>query len=593
MKTKRYLLFFLTITSLLISSCSYELIPAEDDVEVVSNLPDRASNNLASISEETINEIPIDLGEIGVSIDTRSLAVLGYKPSTVNLAVVGDLSSYSKQDINVNVFTHVADFKLARADLSEEVLRGFSNGVEINVSVLDNEGNVLENSAISRYIINSTPRTIKIGTDKPKVLKPLSFNANVPYYVQVASDTDFNFLSLRPDDGNLVYYCADYENINSCLREINPPPLFVGSMGIHRGNKGSSSFSFDEAEFYFEKTPTHAEDSSYYIKSVRTRGYLFALIDENDPDDISLIWITSRVFDGNGSLEEILEDLQINNNYPENFQEKFVLEQTITGTIKIRLLSSAKYLKSTRTGAVPTSKFSVSTAEDLEFNIISADIAWEFNDLGTEYSPAIIPPAKMDFAFAQTIINCSGSTGDYEVGIETSRTRSTEMSFDESLNLFSSTTDGKSVTVGVEAEGKIFGIGVKASIEGTLSTESTTEYGSTKEKSEGIAFEETQTVSVSRNISVPEYSAIEVFDAIQTLENIQIPFVQRFIIRGAYGEFKLTGPEIEAQLIANAFGGVITEVGSDFLVVSIKGTVKVANYFEFSNNINDLPDACN
>jgi hypothetical protein len=86
---------------------------------------------------------------------------------------------------------------------------------------------------------------------------------------------------------------------------------------------------------------------------------------------------------------------------------------------------------------------------------------------------------------------------------------------------------------------------------------------------------------------------VEVFDVIQTLENIQIPFVQRIIIRGVVDEINLTGPEIEAQLIANGFGGVITEIGTDFLVVSVRGTIKVANYFEFNNSLNDIVGGCN
>ena len=549
MKTKHYLSLFFTVLILFVTSCTYELIPAIEP-EIISDIPDGTSNNLKGISEETINNIPLDLGEIGVSIDTRSLAVLGYKPTTVNLDITGELNSFSKKGIDVNIYTHVADFKLSRSDLSEEVIKGFSDGVEINVNVLDNDENILESSTISRLIINSTPRTIKINTDKSKILKPLSLNANVPYFLQVASDTDFNFLSI-PRDGStdFVYYCDDYEN-NAQLC-ANQGANFHGYLGIHEGYRGANSFSFDEAEFYFEKTPTYAEDSSYYIKSGRTLGSLFAEIDEfNDPDIARLLWSRDSIPDDKYFFFEASDEFK---GY--DLENKFVLEQTNKGTIKIRILSSDKYLKSRKLPAGNFSEFSTSTADDLEFIIISADIKWEFNDLGTKYSPAIIPPTKMDFAFAQTIINCSGSTGDYEVGVETVRTKSTEMSFEESLNLFSSSTESKSITVGAEVEGKIFGKGVKASFEGTLSNESTTEYGKTKETSEGITFEEQQTVSISRNITVPEYSAIEV--------------------------------------IANAFEGVISEIGSDFLVVSVRGNVKVTNYFEFSNNLNDLPGACN
>jgi hypothetical protein len=571
MKIRYSLLVFTTISLVLISSCTLELIQETDPV-VIADDTDGPSNDLAGISEETINEIPVDLGEIGISIDTRTLAVFGYKPTKVNLVIEGALGDYSQEGINVDEYTNIANFKLLRKDLSDEDFDEFSSGVPIIITVLDDTGAVIENKDVSRFIINSTARTIKITTEKPRILRPLSFNAAVPYYVQVVSDTELKFLSLTPEGGD-QYYCPEPENYETkCIPGGTYGGGSYGSGTLDLYNRSVTvgrAFGFSEAQFYFEKTSTHDQDSSYYIKSKITQAYLFTS-EFNAPDETYLEWTADNsIF----------------------LKTQFILEQTQNGTIKIRLLGSEQYLRDNEGDKRPT--FSATSSNDLEFNIISANISWEFTDLGTKYSQPILPPVEMDFAFAQTILNCSGATGDYEVGVETVRETRTDISFGESLNLFSSETSSKSATVKAEASGSLFGAGVTASVEGTLSTERTSTFGTTKERTKEEVFISKQTVSIGRNITVPPYNAVEVFDVIQTLENIQIPFVQRIIIRGVVDEINLTGPEIEAQLIANGFGGVITEIGTDFLAVSVRGTIKVANYFEFNNSLNDIVGGCN
>lgn len=562
MKLKIHYLFILSIFSLITSSCTFELISDGDPASAeVDPLVTKAGGAVNGISEETLNSIPIDLGEIGVSIDTRTLAIYGYKPTKIRVDLGGELSAYSQQDIVVNEYTHVAVFKLKREDLTDAELKVFSNGVPltITVTVYNDKGQELEEvKTISRYIINATARTLKIDPKLPRIIKPLEFDPEKDQYIQLA--TDYKFLSI------LSY--TDFDDTNVALGNYN--------------NRG----------FKIIKTSTFATDSTYHItKEVqpscqcgRINVHLEAdIFNYTDNDVAELFWSN----DYEKTWYEPLDD-------------KFVFEQTERGTVKIKPLGSDTYLSSNYdlfSNGYPdrgyTLFFDNNPTNDLEFNIFTANISWEFTNLGIKYSPAIIPPTKMDFAFQQTILNCSGATGDYEVGVTRSETTTTTMSYEESINLFSSKYDKKSTTIEVTAGGSFFGIGVEASGSGTLTTETETEFGKEKIANESKIYTASQEVSYNRKVTVLPYSAIEVFDVIQKLENIKIPFVQRYIIRGSVNQDYLSGSEIESQLIANAFNGVVTERGTDFIVISVRGAVNIENYFEFNNTLHDILGACN
>lgn len=559
MKIRNNALLILLLFTALLSSCKFELIQEVDEVaELELGIPGEIANG---ISDETLLSIPIDLGEIGVAVDTRILAIRAYKPSKINFNIEGSLSAYSQVDIPVDEFTHVANFTIKRKDLSDAELKGFSNGVPINVTVYNEVGDLIDSRTVSRYIINSTNRTLKIDNNLPYILKPLSLNPDIPYFIQTAADTEFKTLGIS----------SDYEG-------------FTGSeLGLLSG----------KYQFYFEKTANYERDFTYKIK---LNTYTW--------DNVDYGYLDADVYNtygnnGGNNGENIAVGWGVEgatNNRMLIGESDFLLEQTNNGTVKIRLFSSESYL-STNGDPFETGYkifFDTNPTNDLEFNIFADNISWKFDDLGTKYSPAIIPPTKMDFAFDQTIINCSGATGDYEVGIATTVSKTTSISYEESINLFSSKFDFEEATVEASAEASFFGIGASVSASGTLRTETTTEWGKEKKTNQGIEYEESQEVSANRKVTVLPYSAIEVFDVIQKLKNVSIPFVQRFIIRGSVNdENYLTGPEIEAQLFSNHFRGVVTEVGSDFIVISIRGAVNVTNYFEYNNNLHDIEGACN
>ena len=355
MKKRNHALIILTIFTSLIASCTFELL--EDVPPELDTGTTKPGSVLNGISDETFNAIPVDEGEIGVSIDTRTLAIYGYKPSKLSFAIDGSLSTYSQGDIPVNEFTHVATFKLKRIDLTDDELKGFSNGIPIIVTVYDVDGNTLASRTITRYLINTTARTLRIDPDLPRILKPLSFNPDMLHYVQIASETEYKTLG----------FGIDFQGFTE------------KKLGIIEGYR----------KLYFIQSPNYEQDSSYNIKSYvdtyefQGDAYLEADLDGNNGENIAINWY--------------IDD---DPNNPWTGENRFVLEQTQVGTVKIRIYDSNTYLSSSDGTHV---YFDTNTTNDLEFNIFTDNITWKFDDLGTKYSPAIIPPTQMDFAFQQTI----------------------------------------------------------------------------------------------------------------------------------------------------------------------------------------------
>tara|TARA_R110000868_G_scaffold4211_1_gene26385 strand:- start:31150 stop:32760 length:1611 start_codon:yes stop_codon:yes gene_type:complete len=531
-------------------SCTIEII--EQPIAPIGTIDNESGAGTSikdSVSLETLNTIPIDLGELGFTIDTRKLVVFGYKPVKVNVELFASLSSYSQQDIVVDEFTHTAIFKLAIEDLTEDTMETFANGVPIKITLFDKDNNLLETISNTKFVISGTNTSLVITTIKPRIFNPLKIHPDIPHYIRISGTSSAYFLGGSSEGFSTKASDFIYLNKN----------LFL---------ENSESVQGQIQKFYF----VALGDDTYAIKTEFENSYLEYT---------------------NGSLSWNKSNKDNNGNFVVNDTHKFVLEQTESGLVKIRSIGSSNYLKSKELGE-ESYLSTTGTSKILEFEILAANMTWESNDLGTNFSAAIIPPAEMDFVFTQTIVNCSAATGEFYVGIDSEETSATSMSFQESSNIFSSETDSKSATASVEASGGLFGVDVTVSVSGTLETSSTTGYDKAKGASEGSENSETETVSSNRKITVPPYTAVEVLDVVQKLDVVRIPFVQRFFVRGQTNDgIPLSGEEIETQFLANRFDGVIVLVGSDFLEYSIRGTTVVSNYFDFRNTVNDIEGACN
>lgn len=513
---------------------------------------------LSGVSDETKGSLDVYLGEVGVSIDTRPLAHLGYKPSQVNLAIEGALNKYSQNGIAVSQYTNVATFKLAVEDLSEEEVSAFGEGVTVEITVFEEGGEELENLTISSFIFNSDIKTLLIETEKPKIDVPLALDPDIPYHIKL--------------DGPL----------NSFLSAVNP---IIEDDYPKTGNIWYDSYKINNAnqKFFFKKL----EDGTYEITT--QSGYILGM--EWIPFYGAVYFLYDR------ASVELFIDFGIGYYGGGAPAINFELEQTGAGLVKIRTKTVNEYMSSEQiyTGIVylPWLANTGIVQDQAEFSILAATVVWTFEEIGTEYSAAIIPPSEQDFAFEQTIFNCASSSFETTVGVTKTEVTTTTISLSEEMSIYGSQTDSESATVEAEASGQVFGIGVSVSASGTLESSTTSGFGQNKGKT--LADEQTKetTVSVERTINVLPYSAVEAFDVVQTIPYVKIPYVQRYLLKGSDGQTVLSGDEILSQLDANQFEGVVTEIGDDFVKFSVKGEVNVQNYVKFINQVDDIDGACN
>jgi hypothetical protein len=214
-----------------------------------------------------------------------------------------------------------------------------------------------------------------------------------------------------------------------------------------------------------------------------------------------------------------------------------------------------------------------------------------------------MPPAKLDFAYSATLRNCSSATLEETVGNTDSRTRTTTVATSESFQLFSSASLSVGVKVGFEVTAKVGvdvqGIGeageeVSVSEEVSLNEEFT--YSETNTTGSTWSEETTKTseVSRSRTLTIPPFTGLEVYDAVKTIEGVRVPFTQVLRVRGTdkITGATLSGPEIVTQMLFNFVTAVFSEVGPDFVDISIRGHAEMDTVFEATTDVSDIEGAC-
>ena len=95
---------------------------------------------------------------------------------------------------------------------------------------------------------------------------------------------------------------------------------------------------------------------------------------------------------------------------------------------------------------------------------------------------------------------------------------------------------------------------------------------------------------------MPPGTATVAYDALQTYDNIKVPFIQRYRITGNYqtGEGPLTGQEILTQFsFTNVNGGVVTKVESDFIELTLRGVNVITNVIDAISRAEAADPECN
>lgn len=553
MKTQKQILkkIMLVLFLVTLSACS-----KDEETEPGPGPVTEGNNEIVKAAGATEDDFDTYKGDIGVIVETRSLTKKGYTPAQARMTINDNSGDYS-QTIDLDPYTFMGQIKIPVAGISEATLNELKDGVEIKTEVLDESGNVIVEETASKVSFKSDANILSVkATALEDLNKEVHLKSNTPYYVQVL------------DEDKKPYATMNRNGIVSAYNAI--------------AITAKASYTGDETALHFTFRPVEGKENTFSIKHFETgkdlrihRSYI------GSPTGIGLKIHQAIVADSNFSDD----DLQA---YSDS---NFVIEKVEDGLYKIKSLQN-EYIKDAP-GVGLTLNYA--GASLLYFRFIPLNIDWQIENIETHFLEPILPPAKTGFGFNNTLINCGNGSLEQTVGIEISETVSTTTGWEESVSVMSSHTASVSATVGVEFEAGFFGTKSKYSAEITAGYEYTTE-NTTENSKWGETTKETQEVYFSqRLVTVPPKNASLVYDAYQFYDNIKMNFVQRLRVKATEHDTSeaLSGNEIKSQFHFNNFNGIITEVGSDYIEITLRGVTQLDKVIKTESKVKEADPMCN
>ncbi len=506
-----------------------------------------------------LDEFETDPGEIGISINARGIARKGYKPTIADIVVTASTGDYS-QKIVFDEFNNIATLSFKNEDLSEEARTELKNGVPVTIKVLDESNTQISSKDISKLSFTPSPSEEEMPSDNLEDLyAKVSIREEIKHFVQIVT--------------------GDSDEIYGAPNSLLFPNTVLLNTPIIVSNLADLDYTSESAETF----------TSYRFEEIPGEEGVFTISVHNG-DDIHYLYIVPA----NSELRiqskaNLIRNGGNNTGNPPNY--KFKIEKVEAGLYIITPTFTGNPL------ALINDRLNAgnSNSDPAFFRILSFDIDWDIQPIESKFMHPILPPSTTSEAYNSTLRNCSSGGLQQTVGRSESLETREILGWAESMSV--STTQDYSVSVTIEAEvsTKFFGAGgsVKSSVTGSYVFSKTRTQTSTRSG----GYEETRTTEISteRTQEVPPGTAITVADVYQTYENVRIPYVQRFRIKGNYQEDgkALTGQEITTQFAFNSFTGVITDVQNDYIEVTVRGTNVINRLIETETISKDIEGACN
>jgi hypothetical protein len=504
------------------------------------------------IVEGVSQEFFVDAGSIGIVVDTRPIFQKGYVPTEAEISFP-DLPGFDAVR-SIDAGTNLAILSIHNDSLTTEEKEAFSGGVVATITVRDGSATELAVHQDDALVLDDSNLPLSLETSEPGIQRPLILREGMPYLLQ--TEESGGLLKSHHSDAYVdsAYAAEDWRQ-----------------------------------QFYFE--PVAGEADAYHILHVGyTEGTYWNVHSEpgvcipEAPVCPDAHWI----FLAGDAVPE-----------PAGGHAAFAIEQDPDGWAKIRHVATGLYV------AAPEGLSEYLRLEETggRYRIISDDIEWSLVDRGTRYNQPIMPPAELEFAYSATLRNCSAATLEEQVGRAETRTTTNSAETSESLQLYASETLGATLTLGYKVAAKVgvavqglgeAGTEVEYSAQLALSGSWTTSETTTTTQS----FTDTETTGVEvsrvRTLTVPPNTAVEVYDAVKTIRNVRVPFTQTVRITGSRRSngAPLSGPELVTQMLFNFVGGLIADVGSDYVDVTLRGSSMIDQLMEATTDVNDLLGAC-
>ncbi len=548
MKTQTMILKILVFIVYITYGCS------KDDGD---NLPP-SGTGLEQLPGIDLKEFEIDEGEIGISISARSIARKGYKPTTADITVTATTGEYS-QKILFDAFNNIANLSFKNEDLSDEAKAELKNGVGIVVNVLDRDDTIIATKTISKISFTPSPSEEEISADDLEDLYArVHIREDVKYYTQIVTSNDDQIYGAP---NSLLF-------TNTIL--LNTPIVVSKLSNLDYTSESTERFT------------------TYRFSEVPGEEGVFTISVHNEADIHYLYIVPANSELRIQSKANLIRNGGNNTGTPPNY--KFKIEKAEAGlyTITPTFTGNPLALIGDRLNAGNNG------LDPAYFRVLSFDIDWDIQPVVSKFMRPILPPSGTSEAYNSTLRNCSSGALEQTVGRSESLETKEILGWEESMSVSTSKDYSVSLTIEAEVSTKFFGAGgsVKSAVTGSYAFNKSKTSTSTRSG----AFEETRSTEISteRTQQVPPKTAITVADIYQTYENVKIPYVQRFRIRGTYQENNevLTGGEITTQFAFNSFTGVITDVQNDYIEVTVRGTNVINRLIETETISRDIEGAC-
>lgn len=571
MKTQNriFRLLLLVVLTIALTNCTKDETPppvqiVDTDKDGIADASDNCPNEAGPVGNSgcplvageivisdgiTEEDLETYQGALGIVVDARPVARKGYTPKSAKLTVDANSGDYS-QTVDLDIYSLMGQINLEIADLTEEAINELKDGVEVTAELFDESGASILIESLSKLSFQSNPLPVSVkGNDIEDLDTSIQLNPNTPYYMQGVS--------------------ADGIPQPWGLRNRRTSNVYDGVFNTFELDFDGNGEDENLAQFYFELENSEDFPNRYRIKQKGTGTYL-----------------RSRTITDDGTDYEVIQSGFAENSFTGG---RFNLEKVKDGVYRLQPNDGASNY-----GFTEGVGLTRGGQGDIFIRLIPMNIEWKIENIATEYLNPILSPAQSGFEFNNTLINCGQGELSQETGKSETVTSQTSIGWEETISISSSHSHGGSYELGLSVEASFFGNGATYSASAEVNHNyTTTSATDTTNWNEAIGTVET-TLYSNRTVTVLPQSASLVYDAFQTYDNVKVNLVQRLRVKAS--EFDtgdiLSGEQISTQFHFNGFDGVITEVGGDYIEVTVRGVATMEKIIKSSSEVQDVPANC-
>ncbi|WP_435625788.1 hypothetical protein [Flagellimonas sp.] len=522
-------------------------------------------------------------GEIGINIDAREHFKKGQPVEKVRVTPT-NTSFFEEQVLTVDRLYNTAQLKFAVEDISDEMESALRAGIDLKFDLLDTSDSELYSQTIEKVLFKENGNNVGLSAISVEDLNDVvSLNPDIPYFFQFVGD-----------DGSLTTDALDTQDglAFSDPTEALLIPLIYGKYQVDTPTLKQNAQFLDadnSQQFYFQ--PHQGEENVYSIVSRESNKYIQS--------------VTLGELPGAGDTEILISNVTRTNNVS-SLGNEFKFRISKEGN-QYKLLNYTtghahefyQRLEENTVVVVTYDTFvttfaSAASFEGQNFRIVSTQIQYELEDIATWYGEPILPSVKNGFEVNTTLTNCTSETQSQTFQLSVTEQLTFSNSWEESVEVVSSFGGETSVAVEATAEVSFFGNGGSVTGRAEQSFNYSKSISEQNTISEGTSTTEQQEFTSSRTVNVPPGKQTQVYDAVQTYENITIPYVQEVKLTGTDPNGTIiSGQELATQAFFGGITGTITEIGDTFIVMTLRGVAEFENAIEVESNAVESDASCN